>query len=509
MSKPLDGVIDSNPRTVNTEPSITDEPSINEDVPLLDDAPEPVVVPTTSDIPGLNPAAKPYVPPTDPLPTIVNRTEDVELGNMGATGVVNDDPAPEPIVTAESATNDEVKVLTEAPLAPLVDKFPMTTQRLSCAVVDKVAYRSLTEKINAFQATSLMEIVRKNTNTRFPTNGTKYCYRLDYKNLSLTHADARDNYSDTIVPGYANSYSKQHMNSMSGEEGDMCFYTYSPDQLRRFLDSNRGNKYTYLPVTVYAVDSANGQRHDMLLIFHNSTRLFYWFDCRNREDYLPHSADLPKNAPDVLFTLFGSAINLGFVYEASPSWMVTGALRSYGSVGKFDFLFSTTWCYNLMLALGQYENPTAYMCVLDTLPEEDRFHFMYVTMLNMINADYRQYVPHASQVDLGMGSSVKPVEFQASGVTPAAGGSGRTRTVPQQQARAQPPSPRTKDNGNQLTHRTQHGGATVASRNPSTAPPRARTPSPRSRTPSPRSRTPSPRSRTPSPRTKEDGCVVQ
>ena len=344
-----------------------------------------------------------------------------------------------------------------APLEPIVDKFPMTDEHLPCAVVDRIMFRSLKQKIKDFQSTSLLEIIRKNTTTRFPTTGTKYCYRLEYKSLSMTNITARDNYSDSMVERYSDSYTKQHMNSISGEKSDLCFYTYSPSQLRKFLDNNSGNKYTYIPVTVYAVDSANGNRHDMLLIFHNTSKLFYWFDCCNREDYLQISTDLPKNAIDILFMMFGNAANLGFAYEPSPSWMVQGTLHSYGSVGDFDFLLSTAWCYNVMLSLEYYESPTAYMSVLDSLTESDRFHLVYVSMLELISAEYRKYVPFASQVNLSA-DWVNPVKYIQSGVTPKPTEL-RTRTVPEQKSRTTDQS-----NGTQLTHKTTHGDANVSSR---------------------------------------------
>jgi hypothetical protein len=173
----------------------------------------------------------------------------------------------------------------------------------------KVGFNPLDSAVKNFQNISLYDIVKKNTDTQFLAGGTKYCYRLSYDNLMLTALGARDNHGDLINQKYADSYVKQQMHSISGEQGDLCMYTYSPQELQEFLQLNINKHYTFLPLTVHSTESANGIRHDMLLIFDNYTKLFYWFDGKNREDYLPIGQNLPKNAMDVLL------INLDLSYH--------------------------------------------------------------------------------------------------------------------------------------------------------------------------------------------------
>jgi hypothetical protein len=297
---------------------------------------------------------------------------------------------------------DEVKKSVKEPARS------MTLQQLPETVVSRLGFFSLDKKIKEFKGITLFELIKTHTNTRFLQGGTKYCYQLDYKNLSLSYAEARDNYGDTIVPAYADSYAKQHMNSISGENTTLCYYTYSPSELQQFLSNNSSNKYTFLPITVFAIDSANGTRHDMLLIFDNNTKLFYWFDCKNRDDYLPIGRDLPKNAIDTLFITFSDMIKLGYNYEPSPSWQIQGTMHSYASLGDFDFLLATAWCYNMLLMLPYYDSPTGYLSVLDGLSESDRFHLVYTSMLNMLGASYHRYIPQTSQVDLTK-EFIKPV----------------------------------------------------------------------------------------------------
>lgn len=275
-----------------------------------------------------------------------------------------------------------------------------TGENLPVNVVEKIGFLSLKPKVQQYNSIKLIDIIQKNTNQYFKTGTTKYCYKLNYETLSFSHLNALDNYSDSMVNSYADSYTPQHMNSISGESKDICFYTYSPTDLSSFLRQNKNHHYTFLPVTVYATDSANGKRHDMLLIFDNKTLLFYWFDCKNREDYLPMSRNMPKNVIDILFTLFSDSVRIGYLYEPSPSWMVQNALYSYGSLGDFDFLISTAWCYNIILSLKYYDSPTSYMTVLDSLSENDRFHLMYTSMMDLLNVSYRKTIPDISQVDL-------------------------------------------------------------------------------------------------------------
>ena len=268
-------------------------------------------------------------------------------------------------------------------------------------VAQKVGFYPIHETIKNFMNFSLYEIVKNNSKTQFLSNAKKYCYRLDYKNLAIGNAEARDNFADAIVHAYDNAYVKQHMHSISGEQGDLCYYGYSPSNMAEFLQINSHLHYTFLPLTVHAVDSANGTRHDMLLIFDNRTKLVYWFDGRNREDYLALGQNLPKNAMDVLFiNLFGT-IKLGYSYEPAPSWQIQGTLHSYGSIGTLDFILSTAWCYNALLSMEYYDSPTGYLSILDTLTEADRFHLLYTSMLSIIGAaQYHAVVPKTSQIDL-------------------------------------------------------------------------------------------------------------
>lgn len=275
------------------------------------------------------------------------------------------------------------------------------SQVISDKVSKKVGFSPINELIKNFMNVSLYEIVKNNSETRFLSNAKKYCYRLDYKHLALGYAEARDNFGDAIVAAHTDAYVKQQMHSVSGEQGDLCYYGYSPENLREFLNLNSQLHFTFLPLTVHSVDSANGTRHDMLIIFDNRTKLVYWFDGRNREDYLALGQHLPKNAMDVLFiNLFGN-LKLGYNYEPSPSWQIQGTLHSYGSIGTLDFVLSTAWCYNMLLSLNEYDNPTGYLSILDTLSETDRFHLVYSSMLSVIGAqEYHPVVPKTSQVNL-------------------------------------------------------------------------------------------------------------
>ena len=109
---------------------------------------------------------------------------------------------------------------------------------------------------------------------------------------------------DDITTNYIN----QQPFSLSGEEHDMCYYSYGPDDLKKFLTLNASNKYTFLPMTVYPTDSANGKRHDMIIIFYNINKRFYHFDGRNRDDYMKYSKVANKNIIDILMFYIQSLV---------------------------------------------------------------------------------------------------------------------------------------------------------------------------------------------------------
>lgn len=268
------------------------------------------------------------------------------------------------------------------------------------AVARKLGFFSLDEIINQFRDVSLHEMIRVNSKTTFLPNGTKTCYRMEYKNLTFSALQARDNFTDAVVQAHAGNYVKQQMHSISGEQTDLCFYTYSPQELVQFLEQNKNNHYTFLPMTVHATESANGYRHDMLLIFDNRTRLFYWFDGRNREDYLPFGREIPKNAIDILMINLADNTKIGYSYEPSPSWMIQGVLQPFASIGQFDFVFSTAWCYLVLHMMEHFDSPTGLLSALDTLSKEDRFHLLYNALLHLIGVyQYHKTVPQNAQVN--------------------------------------------------------------------------------------------------------------
>lgn len=134
-------------------------------------------------------------------------------------------------------------------------------------------------------------------------NPIMYCYTVNYSTLSVECKHALQQYDD-ITTNYIN----QQPFSLSGEEHDMCYYSYGPDDLKKFLTLNASNKYTFLPMTVYPTDSANGKRHDMIIIFYNINKRFYHFDGRNRDDYMKYSKVANKNIIDILMFYIQSLV---------------------------------------------------------------------------------------------------------------------------------------------------------------------------------------------------------
>jgi hypothetical protein len=207
---------------------------------------------------------------------------------------------------------------------------------------------------------------------------------MTYSTLDLSIRDAKDNYNEFMVDTFKDSYVKPNIHSMSGEQNDLCLYTYESNELVQFLVNNKTNHYTYLPVTVHTTESANGYRHDMMLIFDNRKSLFYWFDCGNRMDYLSFGRNIPKNAVDLLFINLTEKVKLGYAYEPAPSWMIQDMYHPTVFNTQLDFVLSTTWCYLVAQTLEEYDSPTALFSVLDNMSKEDLFHLVYTTMLSLI-----------------------------------------------------------------------------------------------------------------------------
>ena len=113
-------------------------------------------------------------------------------------------------------------------------------------IAKKLGFFSIDDIIQQFKDVSLHEMVRVNTNTTFLANSTKTCYRMEYQNLTFTAFEARDNFTDGVVQAHKDAYVKQQMHSISGEQKDLCFYTYSPQQLVLFLEQNNKERANLL-----------------------------------------------------------------------------------------------------------------------------------------------------------------------------------------------------------------------------------------------------------------------
>jgi hypothetical protein len=268
-------------------------------------------------------------------------------------------------------------------------------------IANKIGFYPISGIIKLFQNVSLQDIIRLNTKTTFIYDTKKYCWIMKYENLELTILPAYDSFPDKIIPVQLDNYIKQELHSISGEKTDLCLYTYGPMDLVRFIEMNKKNHYTFLPITIHAAESTNGLRHDMLLIFDNKTKLFYWFDGANRNDYLPFGYNIPLNAIDVLFVNLSDSIKSGYTYESTQSWQINGTFRSYTGLGKLDFMLSTSWCYTTLLLLDYFDSPTAYVSMIDSLSEADRFHLVYTNMMHMMDTyKYTASIPLNSQIDL-------------------------------------------------------------------------------------------------------------
>ena len=333
---------------------------------------------------------------TDP---VIDSTTDTELTNLISKPIV-DEPKLEKKKRKKYPAIHPALLKPESKLVIPVKESQMTSDHLPKRVMDKIKYVNLQKFIDSMNKVTLLEIVKNNTETKFLSHGSKFCYRLNYADLTFGYAEAVDNFSDAIIPGLEASYAKQHMNSISGEQKDLCLYTYSPKQIARFLENNGHNKYTFLPITVYPIDSSNGTRHDMLLIFQNDKMKFYWFDCQNRKDYLPVSRDASKNPIDLLLTLFAESLKLGYEYVPSEGWMIRGTLHQISSIGDLDFILSTMWCHVIMQLLPYYDDPIALMSALDNLKPAARFNLVYSFMYEQTWHTYDAYIPGMSRVSL-------------------------------------------------------------------------------------------------------------
>ncbi len=246
-----------------------------------------------------------------------------------------------------------------------------------------VEFTPIDSLIEKFKHVDLLKLIVKNSKVRFIGNSRKYCYQLVYKNCEFIHGFSRENYTEL-----KQDFVQQKMHSLSGETTDLCYYTYCPNDLKYFLELNKNLQYSYLPITIYPIDSANGVRHDTMLIFDNKNKEFYYFDCKNKNDSIPYASNAPKNYMDILFINMAEVFNLGYAYVAEESWISEGLFQRYGTFGSMDFIMSTAWCLCLINDLNNYDTPLIYATTLTDKPISDRFHYMYCRLMQMLNLNF-------------------------------------------------------------------------------------------------------------------------
>ena len=254
---------------------------------------------------------------------------------------------------------------------------------LPAEVLNDMGFKSINETITRFESVALEDIIVANSNTRFIESINKTCYTLNYNTLNVTQEKTFKQTEQTAA-----NYIERPIHSLIGEENDILLYTYSPNELLRFIEVNKNNKYTFLPLTVHAANSASGKRNDMLIIFQNRTKQMYWFDSRIHTGYLATGRSVPRDAIDILLTVLVSVWNLGYTYEAAESWIVAGLFNPVSSLGKFDFLLTTTWCYLIVKMMPHFDMPHNLMAALDSLTREDRFNLLYTANYNMTSRHF-------------------------------------------------------------------------------------------------------------------------
>lgn len=357
-------------------------------------------------IPSLLDASDPWNSVPAPVGFSIDRSQMSPTKTTNDLGAVTLAPNQPTVAQTKPAQKPMSRLDTEKPdqqstQTPLLEPTTDAYKTLVPAEYAKlIGFYSIEEIIKKFQGVALQELIKANTQVKFLENVTKNCWQLTYADLKLECAASRDNFNDRIVHKHATGYVKQLMHSISGEQKDLCFYSYSAYDMIRFLEQNKHLKYTYLPITVHATDSANSIRHDMLLIFNNRTKFFYWFDGRNRTDYLQFGKEAPRDSIDILFTLLAEQAKLGYSYEPSQSWQIQDVLQPYPPLGQLDFAFSAALCYMTIMMLDNYDSPMEYLSVLDTLSRTDRFHLMYNSLLHMAGVfKYHTTVPINAQIN--------------------------------------------------------------------------------------------------------------
>ena len=263
-----------------------------------------------------------------------------------------------------------------------VSNIVVNSTGLPVQILNEIGFKPVNETITRFENVSLTDIIKANSTTRFIDSINTTCYKLNYITLNITTEQSNTSTKANYINNVAHS--------LIGEEKEIILHTYSQQELHRFLDINKGNTYTFLPLTVHAVNSASGKRCDMLIIFKNDTKQVYWFDSRIHTGYLRSGRDTPRDAVDILLTVLMSYLKLDYSYEAVEAWTVAGVFNPMSSLGKFDFLLTSAWCYLTIKLLPFFSSPIEYSAALDSMSREDRFNLLYTATNHMITRYFYQ-----------------------------------------------------------------------------------------------------------------------
>ena len=283
------------------------------------------------------------------------------------------------------------------------DEQVLTSQNLPIDVVKYIKYQPINSDINRLNLVPLSELIAK-LDYQLIHNPTMHCYTVNYATMSVECKHACQIYNNLSA-----NHTPQQLFSLSGEERDLCYYSYGPEDLKKFLTLNAHHKYTFLPMTVYPTDSANGKRHDMLIIFDNVHKKFYHFDCRNRDDYMKYAKIADKYIIDVLM-FYIESIAQPYTFESTEEWQNLSVMKPYGTMGSLDFIISTAHCYLQMTMLKYYESPLGLMTILSELDPSDLFHLVYSTVMTIIHHSYNKSLPSSVLIDYTQVTPKRPAQ---------------------------------------------------------------------------------------------------
>jgi len=259
-----------------------------------------------------------------------------------------------------------------------VNNSNLTEQKLPKKIMQYIGYTSINNHVLTYynkynmllliQRYTNSQYFNKQPNTLYIWDVVKNCFSSRVSELSLSRIMAH---------------------RLLIENNCIKYFTYSTADIKMMLDQHKYNKYFYLPLFIQNETQQHIYKYDMLLLFDiNNKKIYSLPDLQHiilevkKELYI---TDLQIQHIKQFLVQFIKALNINYDFQIIK--------KNQWSHKLLKTIFSSTFCYMILLSLNYYESVEEFLFVHNQLSKYDFNHLMNLYEFQLIMIDHNSYNP--------------------------------------------------------------------------------------------------------------------